>query len=80
MTTTPPTHEGDLMELVRGADPLAGDVDPATDAAAESILQPIGVGFPCVAASAPDGSMSRLRQRSPWEGAAGDVRRHCKEP
>ena len=24
------------MELVRGADPIAGDVDPATDAAAES--------------------------------------------
>ena len=41
MTTTPPTHEGDLMELVRGADPLAGDVDPATDAAAESLLREI---------------------------------------
>ena len=41
MTTTPPTREGDLMELVRGADPLDGDVDPVTDEAAESLLREI---------------------------------------
>ncbi len=42
------------------------------------MLQPIGVGYRCFAASAPDGSMPRLRQPSPWEGATGDVRRHCR--
>ena len=41
MTTTPPTAEGDLMELVRGADPLDGHVNPATDEAAESLLAEI---------------------------------------
>ena len=54
MTTTPRTHEGDLMELVRGADPLAGDVDPATDAAAR-------VAAPRDSGSAPSGPLSQAR-------------------
>jgi hypothetical protein len=41
MTTTPPTHEGDLMELVRSADPLEDPIDPVADEAAESLLREI---------------------------------------
>lgn len=41
MTTTPPTRDGDVMELVRGADPLDGHVDPVTDEAGESLLREI---------------------------------------
>jgi hypothetical protein len=41
MTTTPRTVERDLMELVRGADPLDGHVDPVTDEAGESLLREI---------------------------------------
>jgi len=41
MTTTRRTRDADLMELVRGVDPLEGDVHPATDAAAEALLREI---------------------------------------
>ena len=41
MTTTPRTRDGDLMELVRSADPLVSDVNPATDDAAEALLREI---------------------------------------
>ncbi len=41
MTTTPRTVERDLMELVRGDDPLDGHVDPVTDEAGESLLREI---------------------------------------
>jgi hypothetical protein len=41
MTTTPPTADGDLIELVRGADPLKDHVNPAADEAAESLLAEI---------------------------------------
>jgi hypothetical protein len=41
MTTSPPTREGDLMELVRGADPLEQHTNPATDEAAELLLAEI---------------------------------------
>lgn len=41
MTTTPPTSDGDLMDLVRSVDPLDGHVDPVTDEATESLLREI---------------------------------------
>jgi hypothetical protein len=41
MTTTPPTPDGDLIDLVRSVDPLDGHVDPVTDEATESLLREI---------------------------------------
>jgi hypothetical protein len=41
MTTNPPTRDGDLMELVRSADPLDGHLDPVTDEAIEPLLREI---------------------------------------
>jgi hypothetical protein len=46
MTTTPATADADLMELVRGVDPLDSGVDPVTDEAAESLLREI-LAAPC---------------------------------
>ena len=41
MTTTPPTRKDDLIELVRGADPLEHHISPVTDEAVESLLREI---------------------------------------
>jgi hypothetical protein len=41
MSTTPPTAQRGLMELVRSADPLDGDVDPMAAEAAETLLREI---------------------------------------
>jgi hypothetical protein len=46
MTTTPATADGDLIELVRGVDPLDSGVSPMTDEAAESLLREI-LAAPC---------------------------------
>ncbi len=41
MTPTTPVAENDVMELVRGIDPLEGDLNPVTDESAESLLREI---------------------------------------
>jgi len=58
MTTTTRTRDADLMALVRGVDPLEGDVQPATDEAAEVLLREI------LAVPRPERSPSTRRSRT----------------